>query len=201
MNNKENKEDIINYFPGDDYEDDDDNLLSSFGIPYKSDLFQEISTEVIEGVTYYKKKHEMNTPVLIWNELYGENGLIIKLGNAHYDSKSQISYFPEFGGTVPKGECKVATMSAQGKLNNIGYHHYDLYDGDSGYYNCTNVRKYNNEYYAIDTEKITQNLLHKTIRGGNKKKRTRRKKPLGKKKRKSKKVKRVGKSKKINKKR
>ena len=73
--------------------------------------------------------------------------------------------------------CSHVTELAQDDLEGIGYHHTDLYHkykDEYGkwqtHYNCNSVRRYMDDYFAIDTEKII-----KLPNGGNKKRKTNKK--------------------------
>ena len=93
--------------------------------------------------------------------------MFLRYEDAIYDKKAKLSYFPELGTPVEKYLCSHACEVAQIDLDGLGYYHTDLYNsdvyGNVTYLNCNNVREYNGDYFAIDTEKIIQ--IEKTERG------------------------------------
>lgn len=183
--NKENKENIINYrinrSPLTTQEHSENRLLKKFGIHDSLHPTQAISTNMLHGIKYYTKIHTSDVPVKIWNDLYGKNtGRFLKFEDAFYDNENSMSYFPELGTSVIEDERHVCThvlKLVQDDLEGIGYHHTDLYHKYKdeygrwqSYYNCSNVRRYEDDYFAIDTEKII-----KLPNGGNKKRKTNKK--------------------------
>jgi hypothetical protein len=118
--------------------------------------FDPFSTSELVNINgnYFYKKPSVPSSVNSWNYLYGSAGLLLRL-NLQAFSQNGEDYFPALGEDVPKNECNVACQRAQQKLNNVGLTHIDLFDG-RGYYNCTNVRKVNGDYFPIDMIKITQ---------------------------------------------
>ena len=163
----ENKENRINY--------KESSLLEEFDIYDSLHAVQPVSTIMMNGIRYYTKIHTSDTPVNIWNDLYGKNtGRFLHFEDALYDYENNLSYFPELGTPISKEDphfsitCKYACDVVQIDLNGIGYSHADLYNsdeyGDTTYLNCNNVREYMGDYFAINTEKI-----FKLPNGGNKK--------------------------------
>ena len=139
---------------------------------------QTVSTTTIRDIKYYTKIHTSDEPVRIWNDLYGKNtGRFLRFEDAFYDNENSMSYFPELGTSVIEHEphvCNDVIKWVQDDLEGIGYHHTDLYHKHKDeygrwqtHYNCSNVRRYMDDYFAIDTEKII-NLPN----GGNKKRKT-----------------------------
>ena len=173
----EDKENRINYRinrkPLTSEEAADSKLLEEFDITDTLNPYQSVSTQHINGIKYYIKTHTTGEPVKIWNDLYGEKrGKLLKYKDAVY--QDSLSYFPELGTSVIEQEkhaCSHVTELAQYYLEEIGYHHTDLYNSDEygniTHYNCNNVRRYGDRYYPIDTEKIV-----KLSNGGNKKRKT-----------------------------
>jgi hypothetical protein len=158
------------------FEAADSKLLEEFGITDTSNPYQSVSTQHIDGIKYYIKTHTTDYPVRIWNHLYGKNtGMLLRHEDAFYEDP--LSYFPELGHPISKDEqhnCILACEAAQFALYKLGYYHTDLYNwNESGFpthYNCSNVREYMDDYFAIDTEKII-----KLPNGGNKKRKTNKK--------------------------
>lgn len=211
----ENKENRINYrinqapLTRDEVEKE---ILNAVGIGDSAHTVQSVETIERDNITYYKKYHATDTPVKIWNHLYGKDtGKFLRYRDAIYDNEKKLSYFPELGTPISKDDrhfqitCKYACQVAQEDLEGIGYRHTDLCNtnkyGDITYYNCSNVREYMGDYFAIDTEKIVPigsdkivpidtkedyAEIAKLLLGGNKKRKTNKK---SKKAKKSKKVK------------
>ena len=61
----ENKENRINY--------KESSLLEEFDIYDSLHAVQPVSTIMMNGIRYYTKIHTSDTPVNIWNDLYGKN--------------------------------------------------------------------------------------------------------------------------------
>ena len=180
-----NKDNRINYrinrSPLTTQEDSENSLLQRFGIYDSLHPVQTISTTMLHGIKYYTKIHTSDVPVKIWNDLYGKDtGRFLKFEDAFYDNENSMSYFPELGTSVLENErhvCNDVLKWVQDDLEGIGYHHTDLYHKYKdeygrwqNYYNCSNVRKYMGDYFAIDTEKIIE-----LPNGGNKKRKTNKK--------------------------
>jgi hypothetical protein len=177
-----------------DHADYADRMLMNFGD--LGEAFQETVSMNIDGKTYYGKKiiseENAKSSFDMWNTLYNrDNGLLLKINETPLMIDKYL-FFPELGNEVTenrKNACKIA----QEKLVNIGYFHTDLYYDKTGYYNYTNVREVNEDYYPIDFFKIV-----KIDSRGGKRKKTRKNKK-GKKIKKRKKTKRKKtKRKKIN---
>jgi len=181
----EDKENRINYrinrSPLTREEELESRLLQKFGIQDSLHPAQTVSTTMFQGIKYYTKIHTSDEPVRIWNDLYGKNtGRFLRFEDAFYDNKNSMSYFPELGTSVVEHEphvCNDVTNWVQNNLERIGYHHTDLYHKYKDEYgrwqihhNCSNIRRYMDDYFAIDTEKII-NLPN----GGNKKRKTNKK--------------------------
>lgn len=156
-------------------------ILDAVGIHDSLHPTQAVSTTMLHGIKYYTKIHTSDVPVKIWNHLYGKDtGIFLKFEDAIYDYKNSMSYFPELGTSVIGREghvCNDVVKWIQDDLEGIGYHHTDLYHKYKdeygrwqSYYNCSNVRRYEDDYFAIDTEKIIR-----LPNGGNKKRKTNRK--------------------------
>jgi len=212
----EDKENRINYrinrSPLTREEELESRLLQKFGIQDSLHPAQTVSTTMFQGIKYYTKIHTSDEPVKIWNDLYGKNtGRFLSLEDAFYDNENSMSYFPELGTSVVEHEphvCNDVTNWVQDDLEGIGYHHTDLYHkykDEYGrwqtYLNCNNVRRYKDDYFAIDTEKIINlpnggNKKRKTNKKSKKAKKTHNKKAKKSHNKKSKKSKKVKKSKK-----
>lgn len=127
-----------------------------------------------EDNIYYKKKiREGDTTEKMWNILYGEGGILYQLDKLPFSIREfdgTYLYLPKLGNAVPNEKCKEACMEAQQRLKDIGYIHIDLYNKVDDFYNCTNVREIDGEYYPIDMMKIEK--IMKSEKGG---KRTRKK--------------------------
>jgi hypothetical protein len=189
--NKENKENIIDSSPLTREENSESRLLQKFGIQDSLHPAQNVSTTMIRDIKYYTKIHTSDEPVRIWNDLYGKNtGRFLGFKDAFYDNEAKLSYFPELGNPVEKYLCSHACEVAQIDLDGLGYYHTNLYNsdvyGNVTYLNCNNVREYNGDYFAIDTEKIVKIERKKTemeieeeilrlLTGGNKKRKTNKK--------------------------
>ena len=146
------------------------------------EAFQETVSININGKTYYGKKiiseENANYSLDMWNTLYNpDNGLLLRISDHplmnHIYNNEKYLFFPELGNEVTenrKNACKIA----QEKLVNIDYFHTDLYYDKTGYYNYTNVREVNGDYYPIDFLKIVK--IVKIDSHGGKRKKTKRKK-------------------------
>jgi hypothetical protein len=175
-------------------EKNDSISLKNFDIYDSITPCQSVSTIKKNGVTYYVKIHTSDTPVNTWNYLYGKNtGMFLRYEDAIYDNEAKLSYFPELGTPVEKYLCSHACEVAQIDLDGLGYYHTDLYNsdvyGNVTYLNCNNVREYNGDYFAIDTEKIVkiekidrektemeiEEEILQSLTGGNKKRKTNKK--------------------------
>ena len=143
------------------FEAADSKLLEEFGITDTSNPYQSVSTQHIDGIKYYIKTHTTGEPVNIWNDLYGKNtGRFLHFEDAFYDNENSMSYFPELGTSVIEHErhvCNDVIKWVQADLEGIGYHHTDLYHKYKdeygrwqNHYNCNSVRRYMDDYFAID---------------------------------------------------
>jgi len=169
-----------------DHADHADRMLMNFGD--LGEAFQKTVSININGKTYYGKKiiseENANYSLDMWNTLYNPNtGLLLRINETplmnHIYNNEKYLFFPELGNEVNEN-CKNACKIVQQKLENIGYFHMDLYDVNSGYYNCNNVREVNEDYYPIDVFKIVKKSdggkRKKTNRKKTKRKKTKRKK-------------------------
>ena len=133
-----------------EYKEDDLNMFDDSILP-----FEETQKVEIDNNIYYKKSHNNNNNLYLWNELYGHQGKLLRLNLEAFTDQKGYDYFPELGEEVNgSNECFAACKKAYEKLLAIGYKHIDLFDKDTNWYNCSNVRKLNNEYYPIDVSKI-----------------------------------------------
>lgn len=126
--------------------------------------------EEINNIPYFVKQqlHKSDRSTRLWNTLYSHLQLPVAFTFQGHD------YYPKMGDDVPINECKKACQVAQETLIRHGYFHTDLFeinDENELYYNCTNVRKVGNNYYAIDMDKIIplreEPVSKKRKKGGN----------------------------------
>ncbi len=149
------------------FNDDNINIDMEFNNEYED--FQDAIPVTYNDNEYYSKYFNSTTNALasndMWIILYNEPGLLLQTRIMPILSEDyHYVLFPKLGNCV-NTNCKTACRIAQKKLMDVGYYHTDLYE-NNGYYNCSNVREINGDYYPIDTIKIIRN----TYRGGSKKK-------------------------------
>jgi hypothetical protein len=144
--------DLTNVFE-DDFEHD---FEGDFEHDFESDIgdaFAKATLVTINGRDYYRKKslsksNGQHSSVDFWNYLYGNNGVSLQLPySAEY--YEEYDYFPVLGTDVPKDECNHAINEARKELLK-----YNMESIESN--NCNNVRKLNDQYYTIDTNKIVE---------------------------------------------